>query len=307
MQALDNLPPSPAAGAAPPDRLASLRAAIADLRARRAEAWGREAAPRRSASRCPSGLPALDAALGGGFARGHVHELVTSPLLARSDGAAAHTVALLTATRAAARRGWILYVDTTRDLYPPGAGRLGVPLGRLLVVRATRGLDALWVCEQALRSPGVAAVVAPLQRLDAGASRRLQLAAEAGGGLGLLLRSEPRGVPAAAKSRTATASDLRSQAHEPTFSFTRVRFDPLPGDTEARRLLVTVLKLREGRPPEPFVMELPDDGWGTPSVWMPRHAAQRTVAAGEPATPGGMLSGPGTPPLPVPAPAADAA
>jgi len=187
----------------------------------------------RSLPRCPSGLPTLDAALGGGLARGAVHEF-----LAPGGRAAARSVALLTATRAADRQRWIFYLDTTQDFYPPGAAQLGVPLERLLVIRAPRQAEALWVAEQSLRCRGVAAVILPLWSLDAQASRRLQLAAEAGGTLGLLIRSdEGRGF---------------------TFAATRLRFDPLRRATTTRRLLVSILKQREGRPREPIVLELPD-------------------------------------------------
>ena len=214
------------------------RARLAELER---QVRGLRFAERETLPRCPSGLAALDAALGGGFVGGALHEV-----LARQDGSAAGSVALLTAARAAGRRGWILYVDTAGDFYPPGAARLGVPLGRLLVVHAPRHADALWVGEQALRCRGVSAVVLPLRHIDAYASRRLQLAAEQGRGLGLLIR----------EWHAHASGGRASPGH--TFAATRVCFDPLVGETAARRAWVTVLKLREGRPPEPFALELPD-------------------------------------------------
>jgi protein ImuA len=208
--------------------------------------------------RCPSGLDELDAALGGGFAVPGVHEL-----LAPCDGSAARSIALRTAAHAAGARRWIFYLDTTGDFYPPGASRIGVPLGRLLIIRTQRPFDALWVCEQALRCRAVAAVVLPLRSIDAYVSRRLQLAAEAGGGLGLLIRDDPRG------------------GH--TFAASRLQFDPVPGDTVVRRMLVSVLKLRDGRPVQPFVMELPDAAGVVPAHALPGDrpgAARRAAAAG---------------------------
>lgn len=198
--------------------------------------------------RCPSGLPELDAALGGGFAAAAVHELV-----AARDGTAVYTVAIKTAARAAIQNRWIFYIDTTQDLYPPGLLGLGVPLGRLVVIRTTRTADALWVCEQTLRCRAVAAVVLPLRTIDARASRRLQLAAEAGGNLGLLLRREERGGP--------------------TFACSRLRFEPLAGRVGVRRMRVTVLKLREARPCEPFVVELPDAADSVPAHAVPLDRA----------------------------------
>lgn len=84
-----------------------------------------------SPPRCPSGWSPLDGALGGGF--------VTAALLdfiAPVEGAAAWTVALRVAGRAAAAHCWVLYVDMPGDLCPPALQPLGVPLERLLVARA---------------------------------------------------------------------------------------------------------------------------------------------------------------------------
>jgi len=59
----------------------------------------------------------------------------------------------------------------------------------------------LWAIDQSLRCPGVSAVLADASGLDMGGSRRLQLAAEAGGGLGLLARP-----PEEVKSLSAAAT-----------------------------------------------------------------------------------------------------
>jgi protein ImuA len=208
-------------------------------------------------SRCPTGLPSLDAALGGGFAGAAVHELVTA-----TEGAAAHTVALRAAARAAGENRWVFFIDAAGDLYPPGVAQFGVPLGRLVIVRPAYPADALWVCEQTLRCRAVAAVILPLRTIDARASRRLQLAAETGGGLGLLIRQDERG------------------GH--TFAASRLRLEPLLGDADARRMLVTVLKLRESRPPEPFVVELPDAADSVPAPAEPadRAGTARQCASG---------------------------
>ncbi len=187
---------------------------------------------RPAGTKWPSGLPELDAALGGGFEAGAIHELI-----AAREGTAAHSLALHVAGAAAAGK-WLVYLDTTLDLYPPALAELGVALGRLLVVRAPRRADALWVCEQSLCCRAIGAVVLPLRNLDAYASRRLQLAAEAGGGLGLLIRREELGGP--------------------SFAASRLRLEPVAGPAGVRRLRVTVLKLREGRPREPLVVEWSD-------------------------------------------------
>ncbi len=102
---------------------------------------------------------------------------------------------------------WIVCIDPSADLYPPGVAQLGVPLERLLVIRATHPADALWVAEQTLRCRAVAAVILPLRTLDPHTSRRLQLAAETGGGVGLLIR--------------------RTEPDAPTFAASRLRLEPV--------------------------------------------------------------------------------
>lgn len=59
---------------------------------------------------------------------------------------------------------------------------------RMIVIHPEQGRDTLWGWEQALRCRGVAVVIGWLDRLSPQAYRRLKLAAETGGGIGLLLR-----------------------------------------------------------------------------------------------------------------------
>ena len=188
---------------------------------------------RMPAERCPSGLAELDAALGGGFLKNAVHEWV-----AAHEGAPAYSLALRVATEAAGSQKWIFFIDTQHDLYPPGVAQLGVPLERLIVVRVSATRDALWTCEQALRCRAIAAVVLPMRSVDPQVSRRLQLAAEAGESLGILICQE--------------------QHDGGTFAATRLRLEPRVGHVGTRRMAIAVLKQRAGAPSEPFVVEWPD-------------------------------------------------
>jgi hypothetical protein len=79
-------------------------------------------------------------------------------------------------------------------LYAPGLAAFGFdPYDRaagLILVRARTMTEILWAMEEGLREPGIGAVVAELPMgsvPDLTASRRLQLAAEAGGTMALLL------------------------------------------------------------------------------------------------------------------------
>ena len=85
----------------------------------------------------------------------------------------------------------VVVIDPQGEFYPPGAVGLGLDLEQTIVVWPGNSREALWALEQSLRCPGVAVTLAWLDRLHKLGSqsfRRLALAAETGGGLGLLLR-----------------------------------------------------------------------------------------------------------------------
>jgi hypothetical protein len=72
--------------------------------------------------------------------------------------------------------------------YPPALAGHGLPLAQLLQVHVREAREVAWAAEQALRCPAVGAVLAWPGTLDDRAVRRLQLAAETGGGCGVLYR-----------------------------------------------------------------------------------------------------------------------
>jgi len=133
-----------------------------------------------------SGSKALDQLLpAGGFHRGTLVEW-----LAVGDGSGVETLALLAAREACREGGALIVLDRAGEFYPPAAVRLGIEPQGLIVVRVANEADHAWALDQVLRCPAVAAVVAWPQRLEAKTFRRLQLAAEQGGSLGLLVRPE---------------------------------------------------------------------------------------------------------------------
>ena len=85
-------------------------------------------------------------------------------------------------------QGAIIYCDDTRNLYPPAIANSGIPLDHLYLLRPEKPADRIWAITECLRCPGVAATIANVERLSRIEARRLQLAAERGGGMGLLLR-----------------------------------------------------------------------------------------------------------------------
>jgi protein ImuA len=146
----------------------------------------------------PLGLPGIDRALpGGGLARGCLHELC---------GDADHGAALGFATallgRLMADGSHVVWIGPRDELFAPGLAELGLAPERLIVVRARAQGARLWALEEALRSPGLAAALAEVDRLTLTESRRLQLAAEAKGVSALLLRPPGAGrAPSAAATR----------------------------------------------------------------------------------------------------------
>jgi hypothetical protein len=85
---------------------------------------------------------------------------------------------------------WIVWIAPPHEPYAPALAQQGIELGRLLVVRPNSATEALWAAEQALGSGVCAAVLLWLKGTDDRWLRRLKLAAEAGGALGVLFRPE---------------------------------------------------------------------------------------------------------------------
>jgi protein ImuA len=146
----------------------------------------------------PLGLPGIDHALpGGGLARGCLHELCGA---AARGAALGFAVALL--GRLMAAGGHVVWIGPRDELFAPGLAELGLAPERLIMVGTRARAARLWALEEALRSPGLAAALAEVDRLSLTESRRLQLAAEANGVSALLLRPPGAGAtPSAAATR----------------------------------------------------------------------------------------------------------
>lgn len=146
------------------------------------------------------GIAAVDAELpDGGLALGRVHEWLgvqqkqTESVQRRREWLPAFTWVLpvMSGAMALAREGRArcVWVGPAVWAYPiAAAGLSGVPLNRWLCVRARSAGDRLWAADVALRCPSVAAVVVDGSGFGLAATRRLQLAAEAGSALGLVMR-----------------------------------------------------------------------------------------------------------------------
>ncbi|MBW9115684.1 ImuA family protein [Rhizobium cauense] len=198
---------------------------ITELRERISHLEGNKA---RRAQTLPFGVREIDNHLpGGGLSFGAIHEFAGGGA-GTVDGAAA---ALFAAGIAARTKGKVIWCLTRPDLFFPALAQAGLHPNRVIFVEADREEDVLASMEEALSFGGLGAVVAELVRLPMTASRRLQLAAEKSGTIGLVVRRW---------RRQTEASDFG----QPTASTTRWRVSvmpsqelPVPGVGRARWFL----------------------------------------------------------------------
>jgi hypothetical protein len=188
--------------------------------------------------------PPLDAILPeGGLRRGWLVEW-----LAGGISSGAPLLALLAARQACRDGKMLLVVDRARRFYPPAAAAWGIDLARLAVVQPASEADELWAIDQALRCRGVGAVWSRRGRLDDRDFRRLQLAAESGGTLGLLVRpASVRGEPSWAHVQLLV-STVGQPSSLPVFS-------PV-GEHGGWRLRVEVTRCRGGHVGQAVELEI---------------------------------------------------
>jgi len=137
-----------------------------------------------------TGLNSLDAILPhGGLRCGAIHELLFD-----SKNSSPKSLAMLLARAAqAATGGVIVWSDPKRELYSIALLSAGIDLRRLILLRPRNAAEEISALTECLRCKGVSATVTSLNRLTDIQARRLQLAAENGGGVGICLRPMLRG------------------------------------------------------------------------------------------------------------------
>lgn len=184
-----------------------------------------------------AGAPILDRLLpGGGFRPGTIVEW-----LAEEPGSGTSALVIL-AARAACRTGRQLVVlDRSRRFYPLALVPWKFPSEQVLVVRALTEADELWAADQALRSSAVGAVWLTWDQLSSQDFRRLQLAAEQGGSLGLLIRpAHHLGQPSWADVQWRVASRAP------------------PPNSSGRLLSIELTRCRGGQAKPPVIVEIDD-------------------------------------------------
>ncbi len=214
-------------------------------------------------------LPELDRHLPwGGLPRAALHE-VAGAGADREEGAAAagfaaHWLARLQDS------GPVLWIARAAgrdaiDLHAHGLNQQQLDPKRLILVAARRDDEALWAMEGGLKASSLGAVLGEIEKLDLTASRRLQLAAEAGGVTALALR------------RWRLAERAARDAAQPIAAVTRWRITALPS-ASGLRWQVDLTRCRGGKPGT-WIMERADGSdelrlqpeWTQPQQHAPLH------------------------------------
>ncbi len=142
------------------------------------------------------------------------------------------------------RAGPLVWIG--RDCWPSPAWLNPDLLRRSVFIDPACDADRAWAIDQSLRCSAVACVVADGRRIGMGVSRRLQLAAGAGGALGLLTRPpDEESAPSAARTRWRVTPTPTPTPHPdarfhpvPRWTVELLRCKGLRPDTDARRWIV---------------------------------------------------------------------
>ena len=144
-----------------------------------------------------------------------------------------------------AARAWgpVLWIVRRRDLFAPGLYQAGLSPERVLYAEAADDAEVLALMEEGLRHRALGAVIGETRRAAMASTRRLQLAAEGGRTIALLMKrharegADPLAVPSAAVTRWRVASAPSAP----------LPIDPMQGIGRARWHL-TLARQRGGEP-----------------------------------------------------------
>jgi cell division inhibitor SulA/protein ImuA len=135
-----------------------------------------------------SGFNVFDETLGG-WPPGALVELI-----AQREGIGEISILLPALARLSNDERWIALINPPYVPYAPALFHAGVDLAKVVVIRATGNTDTLWSMEQTLRSGTCSAVLGWPATMTEQAIRRLQLATETGGTLGVYF-TQPGAAP----------------------------------------------------------------------------------------------------------------
>lgn len=168
------------------------------------------------------------------FPTGTIHEFVCGETehAAASDGFITGLLHVLMS-----KGGACLWIGTSRLVFPPSLNAFGIDPDRIIFIDLYKEKHILWVMEEALKTEGLAAVIAEVKQISFAESRRLQLATEKSKVTGFLIRTDTDKV-----SSTACTA--------------RWKITPLPSDLKDEfipgvghpRWNVELLKVKNGNP-----------------------------------------------------------
>lgn len=178
----------------------------------------------------PFGIGAIDSRLANtGLRLDALHEVAAATPEMGDDASAT----LFLAGIAARAWGPILWIVRRRDLFAPGLYQAGLAPERVLYAEAADDAEVLALMEEGLRHRALGAVIGEARRAATASTRRLQLAAEGGRTIALLMKrhararsdgwADPFAVPSAAVTRWRVASAPSSPLPVPGIG--RARWD----------------------------------------------------------------------------------
>lgn len=133
------------------------------------------------------GLGPLESAFPNGvFPKCSVHELIcaNTEQAAATGGLVTGIISLLMQ-----QGGVCIWIARSRRLFPPALKTFGVAPHQVIFISLQNDADTLWVTEEALKCPGLTAVVCELQNMDFKQSQRFQRAVEHSRVTGFVLRN----------------------------------------------------------------------------------------------------------------------
>src|SRR3954469_3049639 len=168
-----------------PARTPREEAALAEV-LRHPGIWRRGTAARATVDAQPTGLAELDARLpGSGWPRGALSEI-----LIQHDGIGECSLLLPALAALTQAKQRVVFVAPPYIPYAPALADAGIDLSYVVHIDASAA-DTHWTAEQCLRAGCCGAVLSWMPTTDYQKLRRLQLPAERGGGLRLVVRAVP--------------------------------------------------------------------------------------------------------------------
>lgn len=156
-----------------------------------------------------------------------------------NEGAGATSLALLAACEACGDQQALAIIDQEQFFYPPTVMRLAIQTEVIFITPSTQR-ELQWSLTQSLSCSGVGAVLCWPKKLDPREFRILQLVAEKGNSLGLLVRP----------------TEARSQ---PSWSDVQLLVESIPTKNERRRIKVEILRNRNGNTGASVEIEFDDE------------------------------------------------